>query len=141
MPIRTAVRGFRAAVRGWLHTFRREPWLAEFWSAWAAIGWAVISINSHEELSARQSYILMVRVADTQTWEMLGLALGLCQLAALIYDERMWRWGVAVVLSWWWSLLSVGIYMVDKDAPGLALFVSYAGINIFSLFRLLKHYP
>lgn len=120
--------------------FAREPWWAELWSALAAFGWAIVSYDSPEEIKYRQAFWTLSVIANSGFWEIAGAVIGLVQFASLMACNRQLRWGSAFLASWWWVFLTMAIFQMDPQAPSLALYVVFAGINLFSMIKLARSY-
>lgn len=130
-----------AFMRGLWAVLRREPWWAEFWSAITAITWAGLSYASPADMERWPSMQFLLRIMPDDCWQALGLTMGVAQMGALLGDWRWLRWGGAVVMCWFWALLTLGVWMAVPWAPGTAVYAGWAGINIFSILRLLRPIP
>lgn len=122
--------------------FKKEPWWAEFWSAVTALSWASLSYNSIGALSDWPSMQVITKIGSDGFWHFSGLALGLAQLSFLLTNSRWLRWGAAIALSWFWAVLTIGVWVATPWAPGVVVYAGWCGINIFSILRLLRaHSP
>lgn len=129
-----------AALKG-VEIFRREPFLAEFWAAVAALGWAVIATQGHGDVTDRPAYAFLGQmVTDARLWEWSGIVLGTVQIGSLLLNDRPTRRFACFMLAWWWLLLAVAIFQSDPDTPGWWLFAVNSMANLFSLFRLAPRY-
>jgi hypothetical protein len=129
-----------AALKG-REAWRREPWWAEFWAAFGAMGWSLVSALSHGDVTQRPAFVLLGYVVEhVEFWEASGIVLGVAQIAALALDRRSYRWAAAFVLAWWWLLLAASIVRGDAAAPAWPLFMVNAAINLFSMTRLARRY-
>ncbi len=127
--------GLRRVVSAML---RREPWWAEFWSALTALAWAGLSVASVSELRDWPSMRVLTEIGGDRFWHVVGFGSGLSQLLFLLWDQRWLRWGAAVVLCWFWGVLTVGVWQAVPWAPGVAVYAGWCGINMFSILRLLR---
>ena len=116
--------------------FRREPWWAEFWSGVASVGWCVISILAASTLESRPGLRYLVEIAPGTYWEVAGISLGALQILALLSNHTAARWVAAFLQAWWWCFITRSIMAYDAASPSVALYICFAGINLFSLARL-----
>jgi len=129
-----------AKLKG-VEIFYREPFLAEFAAAMAALGWAMIATAGHREVTDRPAYVMLGDiVTDARFWEWSGIALGLMQIGMLLVNDRRSRRVACFLLSWWWLLLTMAIFHADPTTPGWWLFLVNAMVNLFSLARLAPRY-
>lgn len=127
-------------VRRTAQVFGREPWWAEFWSALTAIAWAGLSYFGTQDLAAWPSMQGLLRIGGDQFWHRIGFGLGLVQVVVLTADHRWLRWGVAIAMSWFWAVLTLGVWIAVPWAPGAVVYAGWCGINVFSILRLLRHH-
>lgn len=120
--------------------FRREPWWAEFWSAIVAVAWSFLSAASRTELSEWPSMQVLTDLADAQVWHLVAAGLGVSQLMYLVLDARWLRWAMAIVMCWFWGVLTAGVWTATPWAPGVAVYAGWCGINVFSILRLVRHH-
>ena len=121
--------------------FRREPWWAEFWSAAVAIAWSLLSVVGADPLRDWPSMRLLSELGGDRFWHVAALGLGSAQLVFLVLDERWLRGGTAIAMGGFWGVLTVGVWAALPWAPGVAVYAGWCGINLFSITRLLRHYP
>ena len=114
----------------------KEPWWAEFWSASAAISWALISVSNYGDVTLRAVFSGLGELANPHFWEAAGIVLGGAQIWALFNGDKWARWTVAFLMSWWWSLLTIVIVIADIAAPSWGLYACFAGINLVSMMRV-----
>lgn len=129
-----------AALTRWLVVFKREPWWAEFWSALACLSWGAYSMYLPTRMEMRYQLDVLTQLASGTFWEVTAMCLGTTQFIALIWNERLVRWAVALVASWWWSMHFVAFLAVDPQARTVVFFVIFALLNLLSVARLLKVY-
>lgn len=122
--------------------FRREPWWAEWWAACAALGCSLWALTApHGSVAERAALRVVVDMAGVPFWEVSGIALFIAQAAALIVNVRLARWALCLIAAWWWAALGLGILAADPNAFLLPCVGVMVGINLFSVFRLLRIYP
>jgi hypothetical protein len=114
----------------------REPWWAEFWSALAAIGWALVAFSANDVLNERAAFIQLAYMASPIFWEMSGFALGTIQLFALIFANAYGRVCASFFCTWWWTFITLSILLHDPRAPSIALYIVFAAINVFSMLKI-----
>lgn len=119
---------------------RREPWFAELWSALTSIAWGTLTYVSPTDMAAWPSMQYLLRIAGDDTWSALSLGLGSFQLIVLLGDYRWLRWGAAVAMCWFWSFMTIGVWVSVPWAPGVAIYAGWIGINVFSILRLLRYH-
>ena len=119
---------------------RREPWWAEFWSGSTAMAWAWFSWSGPGRMEMWPSMQVLLRLGDDAVWAILGVGLGGLQLLALLLDRRWCRWGGAIVMGWFWAVLTLGVWMAVPGAPSAAVYAGWCGANLFSIVRLLRHH-
>ena len=118
--------------------FSHEPWWVEFWSACTALLWAYIAQLSGDEIYANIIFIELSILARAQVWQVCAVVLGVCQLIALIINDYKIRWVMCFFASWFWSFLVLAILKTEPHPPGLALYISYACINLVSMIKLAR---
>ena len=126
----------------WLYVarrvLRREPWWAEFWSAATAIGWAATSFGAARDMGDWPSMQVLLRLGGEGFWNLAGMGLGLAQVVFLLMDRRWLRWAAAVLMCWFWAVLTVGVWAAVPGSPGVAVYAGWCGINVFSILRLVR---
>lgn len=130
--------GFSAFLRDIL---RREIWWAEFWSGMTALGWAWLSYASVEDLAYWPSMHVLVQIGNDRFWHVIAFGLGISQLVFLMFNHRGLRWGAALLMCWFWGVLTLGVWVATPWAPGVAVYAGWCGINVFSILRLLRPFP
>jgi len=118
--------------------FSREPWFAELWSAFAAIGWSIWSSVSQSDLIHRPAFRLLGEIAPSEFWELSGAMLGMLQFCCLVASDRAARWIAAFLVSAWWSFLALAFLQSDAGAPNVWLFICYSAANLYSLVKLVR---
>lgn len=114
----------------------REPWWSEWWSAFAAIAWCIFAAVFSSGLEKMQSFNLVTTVAPVWVWYTFCVVFPVGQIVALRKDQRMARLAFCAVMAWWWSFLSFAVAVGSPDAPGLVLYITFALVNLHSLYRL-----
>lgn len=132
------MKGSERLRRCLLLAWSREPWWAEFWSAATAVIWAGLSYSSVERLRDWPSMQVLIEIGDDRFWHGLGFGLGLFQLLALLCDRRWLRWLAALLLGWFWGVLTLGVWAATPWSPAVAVYAGWCGINVFSTLRLLR---
>ena len=133
--------GFRALLANASVILRREPWWAEFWSAVTALAWAGLSYISTDALAVWPSMRVLLRIGDDRFWHLTGFGLGAMQLVFLLCNHRWWRWGAAILLCWFWAVLTLGIWVATPWSPATAVYAGWFGVNVFSILRHLHRAP
>ncbi len=118
--------------------FWRSPWAAELGGALTAISWAVLSYAAPTDMEAWPSMLFLLRLAPDEFWQAAGFSLGFWQLVFLALDSRWGRWGMALALGWFWSLLAMGVWLAVPWAPGVAVYAGWVAVSVFSVLRLLR---
>ncbi len=113
----------------------REPWWAEFWSASTVLAWVALSYASTERLAVWPSMQVLLRIGDDRFWHVIGLGLGLAQLVFLLFDRRWLRWIAAILLCWFWAVLTLGVWIAVPWAPGVAVYAGWCAANLLSILR------
>jgi hypothetical protein len=117
-----------------LALWKREPWLAEFWSGVVSLAVSLITLQTPHMWKAMSR---LNELADTEVWQAVAFTLGVLQLAALFVDRRRVRHASSVLMCWFWGTMTVGIW---QGMPGASVAcvctAGYAGINVFSAVRL-----
>lgn len=119
----------------WSGIWRREPWWAEFWSGVTAVGWGGLGIAA---TGVWPSMSVLARLGGAGFWEQLALGLGAMQLAFLVGKGRWLRWAGAAAMTWFWGVLTLGVWAAVPGSPGVAVSVGWFGINLYSSVRLLR---
>lgn len=114
---------------------RREPWWAEFWSSLTALGWACLSYLSQAPMVAWPSMRVLLSIGDDRFWHSVAFGLGLMQLSFLINNNRWPRWVAAILMCWFWALLTLGIWVATPWSPAVAVYAGWCGVNMFSILR------
>ena len=127
-----------ALVQHLRRVFWRSPWAAELGCALAAMLWAVLSWAGPRDMEAWPSMLFLLRLAPDEFWQAAGLSLGFWQAAFLVLDCRWGRWALALALGWFWSLLTLGVWIATPWAPGAAAYGGWAVVSVFSVLRLLR---
>lgn len=138
-PHLTARRTAAARVlrRLWGRSPHQEPWWAEWWAALAAVGWGALALAVSPDLGAVPSFRIVLGIADERFWWASGVALGLAQVFALRHGMARARWWLALVMGWWWMVLTLAVVLGDRPLrPGVALYAAMAAINHYSVLRL-----
>lgn len=120
--------------------FRKEPWWAEFWSAVTAMMWSAMAISDPRGLDVWPSMQVLLTIADDFFWDTAGLTLGAAQFTALLVDRRWFRWGAAIAMCCLWGMLTTGVAAATPWSPAVAVYAGWCGINLMSIFRLLRHH-
>jgi hypothetical protein len=120
--------------------YLREPWWAEFWSGTIAIGWALSFAISGESLtiSSPHTFEALEKVAPGDVWAWYCLIAGSIQIVVLLLDMRCARWLCAIIMSWFPCMAVTSMLMSTDLVPHIAVYGGWAGINLFSIFRLLR---
>ena len=134
------MKGFRRLMQTVAAILLREPWWAEFWSASTVLAWASMSSFSGTPLEVWPSMRVLLHLTSDRGWHEIGFGLGVSQLVFLMFDRRWLRWGAAVALSWFWGVLTLGVWEAVPWAPAVAVYAGWCGINAFSILRLLRHF-
>jgi hypothetical protein len=132
-----ASNGASAMRSVWSHTTSSVSMdiLIEFWSGFTALSWAGLSVISNERLSLWPSMAVLLQICDERTWHVLAFCLGAAQLVFLVFRDGWLRWVTAVLISWFWALLALGLWRaaaISGDAPWLpwaALCAGWSGLN------------
>jgi hypothetical protein len=136
----TATFGVLWRVRNFFASFfRLEPRLAEIWSALAALTWVALSWLSVDDLSRWPSMAVLLQIGPDEFWHTLGATLGLLQLGLLrfhCHTVKWLRWGVTLMMCWFWGLLTVGVWAATPWNPATAAYAGWCGINAFSIVRI-----
>ncbi len=127
-------------INRWLIVFQREPWWAEFWAALAAVLWGGYSIYVPSAMEDRPQLGTLTQIASGHVWEISAVILGVSQIIALVWNERLVRWGIAIVACWWWSMHFYALLASDAHARAVVFYLVFAMLNLLSVFRLLKVY-
>ncbi len=125
----------RSTVRAATAIFCRDPWWAELWSALTALAWVVLSYASTEQLAVWPSMQVLLQISDDRFWQLIGLCLGLAQLTFLFCNRRWLRWSAAIFLTWFWAVLTLGVWVAVPGAPGVAVYAGWCGVNLLSTLR------
>jgi hypothetical protein len=118
--------------------FSHEPWWTEFWSAAAALAWAYVSHLSGDRVYQHAYFVELYLIAKSQFWQVCAVILGLAQLSSLIYNNYKIRYVMCFLSAWFWTFLTVIILKSEHDSPGVALYASYACINLVSMIKLAR---
>ena len=129
---------FDAVLRPIGALFQREPWWAEFWSGVTAATWAAMSYASPGALGGWPSMRVLTEIASDWSWHLAGIGLGAAQVLFLLCDLRWLRWGAALLLCWFWAVLTLGVWEAVPWAPGVAVYGGWCAVNVFSIVRLLR---
>ena len=116
----------------------RSPWAAEMWSGITAISWGASVIAAPPQVVTWPPVAYLATLAPHQWWGVLSVVLGAAQFTFMTVDARWCRWGMCVILSWWWGALTLSVVDSVPWLPGIAVYGGWAGINLFSTVRLLR---
>ena len=125
---------------GAVAVFKREPWWAEFWSGTTAIMWGILSIFSTYNRQTWPASIMMEDFGGEMLWNATALIMGVVQIGFLIADHRWLRWTGALVMCWFWAVLTLAVVRIVPGSPTIAVYIGWCGINCFSILRLLRHH-
>lgn len=132
---------FGAVLKNAAVILQREPWWAEFWSAITALAWAGLSYASRDNLDVWPSMQVLSRIGDDRFWHLVAFGLGMSQLLFLLCNQRWLRWTAALLLCWFWAVLTLGVWVAVPWAPGVAVYAGWCGVNVFSILRHLRRAP
>jgi hypothetical protein len=132
--------GLRRLLETLLAMVKREPWWAEFWSATTAIVWSAFFVFSPGHFGLWPSMRVLTQIADSEAWHVMAAGLGLLQLGFLVCDRRWLRWVAALLVGWFWAILTVGEWAATPWAPSVAVYAGWCGVNVFSVLRLLRYH-
>jgi signal transduction histidine kinase len=139
MPSISGVKATLLRFARYLSTiYLREPWWAEFWSGLIGIAWGVTFFLSGADVFDRPFLILLGQISETTIWAWFCLSVGLCQLIFLLLDVRAMRWISAFIMSWFPCVVVISFLIDTPVTPTVAVYGGWAGINLFSIFRLLR---
>ncbi len=130
-----------ALRKSWRHlrrVFARSPWAAELWSSITVVCWGAAVIAAPPEVSTWPPVSFLVRTMPHEWWGVKAIVLGGMQFTALAVDARWWRWGMAIIMAYFWLVLTFAVIATVPWLPGVAVYGGWAGINLFSVFRLLR---
>lgn len=142
-PVRShrPVSRIQSAIRYISGIYLREPWWAEFWSGAIALGWAAVFFVSGVNIFDRVPLQLLSSISSGPIWAWFCLLVGTAQLTFLMLDRRCMRWLSALVMSWFPCMVVLSIALDVPVSPSVAVYGGWAGINLFSIFRLLRRAP
>lgn len=118
--------------------FGHEPWWVEFWSALAALFWAYVSQLSGEQVYYHPIFMELSIIASARFWQVCAVCLAILQISILVYNDYKLRWLMCFFAAWFWCFLSVAILKSEPHPPSLALYATFALINLFSMIKLAK---
>jgi hypothetical protein len=121
--------------------FRREPWWAEFWSASFAIGWAAVFFCTKADTFGQSALWFLSRAHGGAGWACYSLFAGLAQMTFLLWNRRLLRWCAAIVMGWFPWMIALSLALEPQITPSIAVYGGWAGINTFSVLRLLRREP
>ncbi len=130
------MRTFKQLARELAISLRGDVWWAELWSGMTALCWALFSLRYQHELAP--SMQMPVRLGDAGIWQLLSFALGSAQLFILILNHKWLRWAAAMLMGWFWGVLTLGVWTTGPWAPGVVVYAGWCGINVFSILRQLQ---
>ena len=135
------MRALKALASALAAILRREVWWAEFWSAATALIWGTLSYWSVQELAVWPSMRVLLEIGGDRFWNTVSLGLGAAQVVFLLLNQRVLRWLAALVMCWFWGVMSLGVWYATPWAPAVAVYAGWCGINVFSILRLLRPLP
>lgn len=118
--------------------FDKTPWYAELASAVTAIVWSLVAWVSPDDMNTWRSMGFLVRLATDDHIQSIGLFLGAAQFIALISNRRWRRWVASLLMCWFWSLLTVSVWVAVPWAPEVAVYAGWVAVNVCSIMRLLR---
>ena len=118
--------------------FARSPWAAEMWSGLTAISWGASVIAAPPEIVTWPPLVYLVTLQPYQWWGFFSVVMGTAQFMLMALDLRWGRWFMCCIMSGWWSTLALAIVDSVPWLPGIAVYGGWAGINFFSMARLLR---
>ena len=119
---------------------RREPWWCEFWSAAAALTWAVWVLMQPDRLGSLLLYHVVTDVASDTTWVLFALLIGGFQMIAVFVNHKRNRFAAAFFAGSFWLCLAYGLWLGNPSAPGAALHLIMGALNMASMV-FLSIYP
>lgn len=127
--------------RSWRHlrrVFARSPWASELWSSITVISWGAAVISAPPEVAEWPPISYLVQAMPYQYWGTKAIILGGLQFTALVTDARWCRWVMSLIMAYFWTILTLAVVASVPWLPGVAVYAGWAGINLFSVFRLLR---
>ena len=125
---------YREAVRLRLKPYRvlayRMAGQPEGWSAFYCLLWATWVFFMPPEPLVQHLYATLNRLLTNSQWVGVGLTVGLLQGGAVIRNKRYSRGLMALVAGLFWAVISRGLYLSDPSAPGAAMYLGNAILNI-----------
>ena len=118
--------------------FARSPWAAEMWSGITAISWGASVIAAPPEIVTWPPLVYLVTLQPHQYWGVFSVVVGATQFVLMALDLRWGRWFMCCIMFGWWSVLTLSIVDTVPWLPGIAVYGGWAGINLFSMARLLR---
>ena len=102
----------------------------EAWSAINCLIWAGWVFFRPAESNVQQLYEILNRLLSNPQWVVLAIAIGVFQGAAVIRNGRYARATMALIAGVFWGVLAHGLYLGNPSAPGAAVYLGDALLNI-----------
>lgn len=128
----------RRSIAHMRRIFARSPWAAEMWSGLTAISWGASVIAAPPEIVTWPPLVYLVTLQPHQYWGVFSVVVGAAQFVLMALDLRWGRWFMCCIMFGWWSVLTLSIVDSVPWLPGIAVYGGWAGINLFSMARLLR---
>lgn len=129
---------FRSLLASISTLIRREHWWAELWSAIVAFLWGTQNFLAAQDLQVLAAYRVLSASFPPLFMELLGLAIGLGQAAALLSSSVIARGMMAGVACWFYSVLLLSFLAAGIPPPGLAFCAGWVGVNMFAVARITR---
>jgi hypothetical protein len=106
-----------------------------------ALGWAITFFLSGVDIFDRSPLKLLSAISHGGLWAWYCLFIGAAQLTFLVMNCRCMRWVSALFMSWFPCMVVLSVVLDPPVTPTAAVYGGWAGINLFSIFRLLRRAP
>ena len=118
--------------------FARSPWAAEMWSGLVAVSWGASVVAAPPEIVTWPPLVYLVTLHPHQYWGAFSIVVGATQFTTMVLDLRWGRWAMCCAMFGWWGVLTLAVVDSVPWLPGIAVYGGWAGINFFSMVRLLR---